>query len=69
MSIGNLQIDQLHHLKELTAIIDYISEETMVVVDDAPIFVPMKIENNKYHPITEKTRTKSIRWWQRIFGK
>ena len=43
-----------HHLKELTAIINYISEETMVVVDDAPIFVPMKIENNKYHPITEK---------------
>ena len=43
-----------HHLKELTAIINYISEETMIVVDDAPVFVPMKIENNKYHPITEK---------------
>jgi len=43
-----------HHLKELTAIINYISEETMVVVDDAPVFIPMKIENNKYHPITER---------------
>ena len=43
-----------HHLKELTAIINYISEETLVVVDDAPVFVPMKIENNKYYPITEK---------------
>ena len=32
-----------HHLKELTAIINYISEETMVVDDDSPIFVPMKI--------------------------
>ena len=42
-----------HHLKELTAIINYISEETLVVVDDAPIFAPMKIEDNKYFPITE----------------
>ena len=42
-----------HHLKELTAILNYISEETLVVVDDAPIFAPMKVENNKYFPITE----------------
>ena len=42
-----------HHLKELTAIINYISEKTLVVVDDAPIFAPMKVENNKYFPITE----------------
>ena len=25
-----------HHLKEITAIIDYISEETLIVIDDAP---------------------------------
>ena len=49
-----------HHLKELTAIINYISEETMVVVDDAPVFVPMKIENNKYYPITEKPAPKAF---------
>ena len=42
-----------HHLKELTAILNYISEKTLVVVDDAPIFVPMKVENNRYFPITE----------------
>ena len=42
-----------HHLKELTAIINFISEETLIVVDDAPIFLPMKIENNRYFPITE----------------
>ena len=42
-----------HHLKELTAIINYISEDAMVVVDDAPVFLPMKIEDNKYKPITD----------------
>ena len=42
-----------HHLKELTAIINFISEKCMVVVDDAPIFIPMKFENNKYEAITK----------------
>ena len=42
-----------HHLKELTAIIDSISKDTLVVVDDAPIFLPMKIEDNKYQVITQ----------------
>ena len=42
-----------HHLKELTAIISYISNDTMIVVDDAPIMLPMKLENNKYQAITE----------------
>lgn len=42
-----------HHLKELTAIINYISEDTLVVVDDAPVFAPMKIEDKKLFPITE----------------
>ena len=42
-----------HHLKEMTAIINYLSEETLIVVDDAPIFAPMKIEDNKYLPILE----------------
>jgi len=41
-----------HHLKELTAIINFISKDTLVVVDDAPIFLPMEVENNKYYPIT-----------------
>jgi len=41
-----------HHLKELTAIINYITEDAMVVVDDAPVFLPMEIEDNKYKPIT-----------------
>ena len=47
-----------HHLKELTAIINYISEQTLVVIDDAPIFAPMKIEDNKLFPITEKPAPK-----------
>tara|TARA_B100000035_G_C20861531_1_gene492082 strand:- start:135 stop:812 length:678 start_codon:yes stop_codon:yes gene_type:complete len=42
-----------HHLKEMATIINYLSEETLVVVDDAPIFAPMKIEDNKLFPITE----------------
>ena len=42
-----------HHLKEITAIIDYISEETLIVIDDAPILAPMKIENEKMSIITE----------------
>ena len=36
-----------HHLKEITAIINYITEETLIVVDDAPILAPMKIEDKK----------------------
>ncbi|WP_440613618.1 hypothetical protein [Candidatus Pelagibacter sp. HIMB1748] len=43
-----------HHLKELTAIINHISEKALVVVDDAPILMPMKIENNRYIPISNK---------------
>jgi hypothetical protein len=42
-----------HHLKEMATIFNYLSEETLVVVDDAPIFTPMKIEDNKLFPITE----------------
>lgn len=42
-----------HHLKELTAIINFISKDTIVVVDDAPIMFPMKFEDNKYKAITE----------------
>ena len=42
-----------HHLKEITAIINYISEETLIVIDDAPILAPMKIEGNKISPIME----------------
>jgi len=42
-----------HHLKEMATIINYLSEETLVVVDDAPILAPMKIEDNKFFPITE----------------
>ena len=42
-----------HHLKEITAIINYISEETLIVIDDAPILAPMKIEDNKLSPIME----------------
>ena len=42
-----------HHLKEITAIIDYISEETLIVIDDAPILAPMKIEDKKLSIITE----------------
>ena len=42
-----------HHLKELAAIIEYISEDALIVVDDAPIFMPMKIENKKYQVITQ----------------
>ena len=42
-----------HHLKELTAIINFISKDTIVVVDDAPIMIPMKFEDNKYQAITE----------------
>ena len=42
-----------HHLKEITAIINYISEETLIVIDDAPILAPMKIENEKMSIITE----------------
>ena len=42
-----------HHLKEMATIINYLSEETLVVVDDAPILAPMKIEDNKFLPITE----------------
>lgn len=42
-----------HHLKELTAIIGSISEDTLVVVDDAPIFLPMKIEDKKYQVINQ----------------
>ena len=42
-----------HHLKEITAIINYISKETLIVVDDAPILAPMKIENEKMSFITE----------------
>ena len=42
-----------HHLKELTAIIDLISEDTLVVVDDAPIFLPMQIVDSKYQVISQ----------------
>ena len=42
-----------HHLKEITAIINYITEETLIVVDDAPILAPMKIEDEKMSLITE----------------
>mgnify|MGYP001312928063 FL=1 len=42
-----------HHLKEVTAIINYISEETLIVIDDAPILAPMKIEDNKISPIMD----------------
>ena len=42
-----------HHLKELTAIINHISSDTLVVVDDAPIMFPMKFENNRYQAISE----------------
>jgi len=42
-----------HHLKEITAIINYISEETLIVVDDAPILAPMEIEDKKMSLITE----------------
>ena len=42
-----------HHLKEITAIINYISEETLIVIDDAPILAPMKIEDKKLSIITE----------------
>ena len=42
-----------HHLKEITAIIDYISEETLIVIDDAPILAPMKIDDKKLSLITE----------------
>ena len=42
-----------HHLKELIAVINYISEETLIVIDDAPIFAPMKIEDKKLSVITE----------------
>ena len=42
-----------HHLKEITAIINHISEETLIVIDDAPILAPMKIENEKMSIITE----------------
>ena len=42
-----------HHLKEITAIINYISEETLIVIDDAPILAPMKIEDEKMSLITE----------------
>lgn len=41
-----------HHLKELTAIINLISEDTLIVVDDAPIFLPMQIVDNKYQVIS-----------------
>ena len=42
-----------HHLKEITAIINYISEETLIVIDDAPILAPMKIEDEKMSLLTE----------------
>ena len=42
-----------HHVKEITAVINYISEETLIVVDDSPILAPMKIENEKISFITE----------------
>ena len=42
-----------HHLKEITAIINYISEETLIVIDDAPILAPMKIDDKKLSLITE----------------
>ena len=42
-----------HHLKEVTAIINHISEETLIVIDDAPILAPMKIEDKKLSIITE----------------
>ena len=42
-----------HHLKEITSIINYISEETLIVIDDAPILAPMKIEDKKLSIITE----------------
>ena len=31
----------------------HISEETLIVIDDAPIFAPMKIEDKKLSVITE----------------
>mgnify|MGYP001410334601 FL=1 len=42
-----------HHLKEITAIINHISEETLIVIDDAPILAPMKIDDKKLSLITE----------------
>ena len=42
-----------HHLKEIAAIINYIYEETLIVVDDAPILAPMKIEDEKMSLLTE----------------
>ena len=42
-----------HHLKEITAIINHISEETLIVIDDAPILAPMKIDDKKLSIITE----------------
>ena len=42
-----------HHLKEITAIINHISEETLIVIDDAPILAPMKIDDKNLSLITE----------------
>ena len=42
-----------HHLKEMAVIINYLSEESLIVVDDAPILAPMELKDNKIFPITE----------------
>ena len=47
-----------HHLKELTAIINIINEETLLVIDDAPIMAPVQIENHKYVPINKNPAPK-----------
>ena len=49
-----------HHLKEIAAIINYISEETLIVIDDAPILAPMKIENEKMEARTKFECNKSV---------
>ena len=43
-----------HHLKELTAAIPYISEETLVVVDDAPLsMIGYRDEDNNFKLINQ----------------
>jgi hypothetical protein len=37
-----------HHLKELTAVIDIINKDTLIVIDDAPIMAPVQIVDQKY---------------------
>ena len=42
-----------NNLKEMSAISKIIDENTLIVVDDAPIIAPVQIENNKYIPINK----------------